>query len=232
MRQLRLEDGVLAAWNALGVPLVALSALRPVVELGNEPHLLAGVIQLLAVLGAIVAIATRPTGSQPGALPVPTMGMLTVVVGPLIGGIAFVAGSASSYLGVALDGPAIGIAFLAATAVMAFGNRLPVLDAGIRRLLVVPFILVTAGIFNGFAADLLSGLDLQLLSSAGLSEEGGLFLFFAFMLLGGLAFFYASLVAAPRILADPEHSGFWALRFVVYVVSAVLGIGWLTALAG
>lgn len=232
MRHLRPEDAVLAAWNALGVPLVALSTLRPVVELGSEPHLLAGVIQLVAVVGAIVAIATRPTGSGPDGLPVPTFGMLTVVIGPLIGGIAFVAGSASTYLGVALDGPVIGIAFLAAVAVMAFGDHLPVLEAGIRRLLVVPFILVTAGIFNGFAADLLTGLDLRLLTSATLSEEGGLFLFFAIMLLGGLAFFYAALVAAPRILADPEHSGFWPLRFVAYVVSAVLGIGWLAVLAG
>lgn len=232
MRQLRVEDGVLVTWNALGVPLVALSALRPVVELGNEPHTLAGIIQLLAAIGAIVAIATRPAGNAPGAQPTITMGVLTAIIGPLVGGVAFVAGSASTYLGVALDGPVIGVTFLAIVGAMAFGDRLPVLDARVRRLLVLPFILVATGIFNGFAADLLAGLDPRLLGAASLSAEGGLVLFFVVMLIGGLAFFYAALVAAPRILADPGHSGFWPLRFVVFVASAVLGIGWLTALAG
>jgi len=47
--------------------------------------------------------------------------------------------------------------------------------------------------------------------------------------------FYASLVVAPRMLVDPEAVAggclVWPLRFVLYLVSAALGIGWLAALA-
>jgi hypothetical protein len=112
-------------------------------------------------------------------------------------------------------------------AAMAFANHLPVLDVDVRRLLVLPFILVCAGIFNGFAADILEGFDPRLLSLESFSAEGGLVLFIGLMLLGGLAAFYAALVAAPRALADPEHAGFLPIGFAVYVVSALLGIGWL-----
>jgi hypothetical protein len=198
-RALRLEDLGLAAWNAVGIPVVASSASGPVVRLGEEPHLLAGVIQLLAAAGAIVAI----------------------------GGIAFVAGSSSTYLGAELDGLITGTAFLAAVAAISFSDHLPVLASQIRRLIVLPFILVSAGIFNGFAADILQGFDPALLSLSSFSAEGGLILFIGLMLLGGLAAFYAALVAAPRALADPEHAGFVPIGFVVYVLSALLGIGWL-----
>lgn len=53
------------------------------------------------------------------------------------------------------------------------------------------------------------------------------------MLVAALAAFYASLVVAPRMLVDPEAIGgclLWPARFVIYLVSAAVGIGWLTAL--
>jgi hypothetical protein len=226
-RALRLEDLGLAAWNAVGIPVVASSASGPVVRLGEEPHLLAGVIQLLAAAGAIVAIASRPQSTDPAGGPVPTVGIVMLYMGPLIGGIAFVAGSSSTYLGAELDGLITGTAFLAAVAAISFSDHLPVLASQIRRLIVLPFILVSAGIFNGFAADILQGFDPALLSLSSFSAEGGLILFIGLMLLGGLAAFYAALVAAPRALADPEHAGFVPIGFVVYVLSALLGIGWL-----
>jgi hypothetical protein len=228
MRQLRLEDGVLAGWNAVGIPLLAGSTLGPVLRLGEEPDLVAGLLQLLAVLGAIVAIATRPAGSGPSRAPIPTVGIVMAFMGPLVGGIAFVAGSASTYLGVDVDGPVVGIAFLAAVGAIAFADHLPVLDAGRRRLLLLPFIFVSAGIFNGFAADILGGLDPGLLSAASVSAQGGLILFLAIMLLGGLGAFYAAPVAAPRMLADPDRVSFLPIGFVIYIASALLGIGWLT----
>jgi len=227
MRSLRVEDAAIAGWNALGVPLVALSALKPVIELGAEPNVLAGILQLVAVIAAIVAIATRPAGSTAQVAP-GTIGMLPALIGPLVGAVAFVSGSASAYLGITLDEPAILIAGVGIVGAVLFGDRLPVIDATLRRALILPFILICSGIFNGFAADLLSGLDVRAFVGASLSAEGGFVLFLGAMLLGGLAAFYAALVAAPRQLADPGHPGFWPVRFLVYLVSSIFGIGWLS----
>jgi hypothetical protein len=229
---LRAEDLALAAWNVAGVPIVAISGLAPILALGDAPNPAAGIIQLLAVVGAIVAVATRPTGSVAVAEPLGTDARLAFY-GPLVGAVAFVSGSASSYLGLGIDGPVVGTSFLVITAAMVFGNRLPVIDAGVRRALVLPFIAVCAGVFNGFAADILGDLDVGQLIGALRVDETGFGLFIVGMLVAALAAFYASLVVAPRMLVDPEAIGgclHWPVRFVIYLVSAALGIGWLTAI--
>lgn len=140
-RGLRIEDLLLAGWNAVGVPIVVAGGLAPAISLGDAPDPIAGIIQLGAVLGALVAVATRPTGSIPSAEP-------------------------------------------------------------------------------------------QLIASMRV-DETGFGLFIVGMLVAALALFYASLVVAPRMLVDPEaFEGclLWPLRFVLYLVSAALGIGWLTIL--
>jgi hypothetical protein len=232
---LRTEDLLLAVWNAIGVPLVAISALAPALTLGDEPNPAAGIVQLVAVFGMIVAVATRPTGSIASPEPLGTDGRLAFY-GPLVGAVAFVAGSASAYLGLGVDGFVVGTSFLIITAAMVFGDRLPVIDAGLRRALVVPFIAVCAGVFNGFAADILADLDVgQLITS--LTVDGtGFGLFIVGMLVAALAFFYASLIVAPRMLVDPQAIAggclLWPIRFVLYLVSALLGIGWLAVAVG
>jgi hypothetical protein len=227
------EDLLLAAWNAVGVPLVGAGALAPLLGLGDEPDPIAGIVQLLAVLGAIVAIATRPSGEPLAAAPFGVQARLGFM-GPLMGAIAFVAGSASAYLGLGIDAPVVGTAFVVFVAAVLLGDRLPVIDVGLRRVLLVPFILVCAGIFDAFAADLLRDVDIgQLISSLRVDDTGfGLFIFG--MIVAGLAAFYASLVVAPRLLVDPAPAGgclVWPARFVLFLVSALLGIGWLAAVA-
>jgi hypothetical protein len=245
LRLVGLEDLIVAGWNAVGIPIVAATAAAPVLELGDTPSTLGGLIQLLSVIGAIVAVATRPSGAPaaldpdrvpgpPGALASDAAGVRLALLGPLSFSVALVAGSASGHLGLDLDGPLTGLAFLAFMAVAVFGDRLPVIDAGLRRALVLPFVLVSAGIFNGFAADLLRDVDLAELIAALTVDETGFGLFILTMLVGGLATFYAALVMAPRVIVEPESSAgcvAWPLRFALYLVSAVLGIGWLTALA-
>jgi len=233
MRSLQLEDGILAAWNVAAVPLLAASSAGALFAFGEGANLWAGVIQLLAVAGLIAAVATRPSGAsvyrdQEGGL----QPFAVVFIGPLVGGVAFVAGSASTHLGLQVDGLAVGAAFVAIVAAMVFGDRLPVIDATLRRVLVLPFILVAAGMFNTLAADLLGSVELTDFTDPSFAEYGGLIVLFGIMLIGGLAAFYAALVAAPRTLADPSLAGWWPLRFALFVVSAVLGIGWLTVLSG
>lgn len=230
---LRLEDLIVAGWNAVGIPIVAGTVAAPVLELGDTPSTSAGLIQLLSVIGAIVAVATRPVGAPAALGPDSAQGTRLALMGPLSAAVAFVAGSASGHLGLDLDGPLIGLAFLALVAAAVLGDRLPTIDAGLRRALVLPFILVCAGIFNGFAADLLGDLDVAALIAALTVDETGFGLFIVTMLIGGLATFYAALVVAPRVLVEPESSAgcvAWPLRFALYLLSAALGIGWLTAL--
>jgi len=234
---LPIEDLLLAGWNVAGVPLVAAGTLAPILSLGDSPNALAGWVQLLAVIAAIVAIATRPYGVPP----FPTMEGTGIdarmgFIGPLIGAVAFVAGSASAYLGFGIDGPVVGLAFIVIIAAMILGNRLPVIDRGLRRALILPFILVSGGIFNSFAADILDGLDVGALIGSVTVDETGFGLCVVFMVVAGLAAFYAALVFAPRVLVepdlDPQGCLVWPLRFVLYLVSAVLGIGWLAVIAG
>ena len=230
---IRVEDLLLAAWNAAGVPLVATAGLAPIITLGDAPNPGAGVVQLLAVVGAIVAIGTRPAGAIPGPEPLGTKSRYGFI-GPLVGAMAFVAGSASAYLGFGVDGLVVGTAFIVIVAAMAFGDRLPVIDAGLRRALILPFILVAAGIFDAFAADILAGLDVGQLIAELTVDETGFGLFVVGMVIAGLAAFYAALIVAPRVLVDPqpdEGCVAWPLRFVLYLVSAALGIGWLAAIA-
>jgi len=227
------EDLALAAWNAGAVPLLALGGAGRVLQLGDSPNAAAGWIQLLAVIAAIAAIATRPSGTPLPAVQSGTVDARMAFIGPLVLAISFVAGSASTYLGLQLEGAVVGTAFLVIVAAMVFGDRLPTLDPGLRRAMLLPFVLVCAGIFDGFAAQLLAGINVGELIASLRVDQTGFGVFVVGMLLAGLAVFYAGLVVAPRALAAPETRAgclVWPARFALFVVSAVLGIGWLTAI--
>jgi hypothetical protein len=77
----------------------------------------------------------------------------------------------------------------------------------------------------------LEGLDpSDLLGSIGMPDPT-FAAFVVLMIVGGLAAFYAMLVVAPRQLADPEDAGFrWVVRFALFLVASLFGIGWLGAL--
>lgn len=227
-----LEDLGLAAWNAVAVPLLVTSGGGFVIQLGDRTDAVAGVVQVAAVLAAIAAVATRPP-RDPDAREQDGAALQVAFVGPFIGAVTFVSGSASTYLGVPVDGLLIVAAFVAVVAAMAFADRLPTLDAGMRRALLAPFVFICAGIFNGLAADMLQGLDVGQLIGAAVVDETGFGLFVVGMLIAGIGAFYAALVAAPRALILRESvigCLAWPLRFVVFLLSALLGIGWLSAI--
>jgi len=228
------EDLALAAWNAGAVPLLALGGAGRILQLGDAPDALAGWIQLLAVIAAIVAIATRPGGTPLPAVQSGTIDARMAFIGPLVLAISFVAGSASTYLGLELEGAVVGAAFLVIVAAMVLGDRLPTLNAGLRRAMLLPFVLVCAGIFDGFAAQLLGDVNVADLIASLRVDQTGFGVFVVGMLLAGLAVFYAGLVVAPRALAAPEARAgclVWPARFVLFIVSAALGISWLTAIS-
>jgi hypothetical protein len=207
---LQAEDGVLAAWTfalpAVGGWLGALGSIGPgSIEAGPQP--LVGLAQLVAVLGAVAALLTRPP-DQPGVRIGGQDAPRWVICGPLIGGLSLAADGAASNLGLGLGGWFMGLAFLAILVGTMAADRLPVVEAPVRRLFTVPFILVSAAYFNGFAATFLGAIDIGQVAGSFAGADASFVAFVGVMLLGGMAAFYAMFVVAPRELADPEDAGF------------------------
>jgi hypothetical protein len=221
---LRTEDLGLAAWNLLAVPLGAALG-GSWFGGGNAPII--GIVEVVAILGVIVALATR----VPDAPPLSTESFRGwALAGPLIGAVGLIGGDAADRLGV--DLAVLGIAsFAAVFAAFIFAERLPVLPETQRRLAVTPFILVAGGAFTDFVASLLDGVDplglLRDLAAGSVGPDalalGGILV--AAILLGSAAF-YAMLVVAPRELAAPEpRPRVWLARYLVFVASALVGAG-------
>jgi hypothetical protein len=222
---LRGEDLGLAAWNLVSIPVgVAIGGSWS----GSDRDPLVGIIEVLAILGVIVAIATR----TPEAPPLQADSFRGwILAGPLIGATSLIGSNASDRLG--LDLGILGaVTLVSIVAAFVLADRLPVLPELQRRLLTAPFIFLTAGFFSDFMAGLLDGVDLADLAgsvfggSSAPPEQVALAGFLLFALLAGSAAFYAMLVMAPRELSAPEpHPRVWLLRFLVFLVTAVLGAG-------
>lgn len=222
----RPEDGILAAWLAFVAPGIRVVG-GPDLATGR----LAGVLIILSVVAAIVCLATRPS-DQPRVSAWDIDGPRWILAGPLIAALALVSSIGIDQLGLS-DGGIIGGPLALAAIVALFLNPfLPAIDSRLRRLLVLPFTMVAGSVFTGFTGDIFDGLDpAQFLGSTG--EPGAAFAgFVVVLLLGGLGAFYAMLVVAPRELADPEDAGpRWLLRFVLFLIASLVGIGWLSLLA-
>jgi hypothetical protein len=225
-RALRPEDGILAGWIGIGAPV--LTAVGGT-EAAESP--LAGVVIVGSVIAAIVCLGTRPR-DQPRVELGETDGPRWILAGPLVGALGLVGSIGIDHLGLANDSIVAVPMSMAAIIALLANPWLPVLDAAWRRLLVLPFTLVSGTIFAGFSADLTDGLDpASAIGSIG-TPEAVFVAFVIVMLLGGLGAFYAMLVVAPRQLADPEDAGFrWVLRFALFLVAGLTGIGWLNLVA-
>jgi hypothetical protein len=234
---LRVEDGLLAGWS-LALPAVGgwfgSTSTPPGLEGGGA---WAGFVQLLAVLGAFAALLTRPTDQPPvrvGEVEAPRIALS----GPLIGGLAFAAAGAIEGLGLPSGDWLIAISFVVLLIGILAASHLPVVSAPLRRLFVLPFILVSSTYFNGFAGTVLGSLDIGSLDIGELIAQApaaslSFALFLLVLILGGMAAFYAMFVVAPRELADPEGRALpWIARFIVYMAASLTGLSWLRIVSG
>ena len=220
---LRPEDILLAAWNVVALPV---GALLGGTWLGDGPAPLLGLIEVLAIVGVVIALATR----TPDAAPLtPESFRGWAIAGPLIGAVAFVGDDASDRLG--LDVAPLGIvAFVAIVGSFVLADRLPVLPEAQRRIAVTPFILISSAFFTDLVAGLFDGIDLVaiargLFDGAATDPElvaaGGILVG---ALVFGSAVFYAMLVVAPRELAAREPlARVWLVRYLVFIASAAIG---------
>ena len=234
--RLRPADVLLFGWIGLLWPLSTTvfggteRGLGAVFEEGTPVR---GLIWLLAVIGALAVAITRNEGDPPARQAL-DQGAL---YGPLFGSILLVAGGATSGLGLG-DGLGFGVAFIAMVVVaMIAGSR--TLPRSTRALLVLPFILITTGIFVGTMADIGLGPDLfRDLLGATADPTGAGALVGSLALSLGLfvvvaAVFYPMLVIAPRTLVDQAIDGVsWLVRFALFTIGSMLGLSWLAALGG
>lgn len=219
---------MLAGWNLVSIRVAA--ALGGSWS-GTEQDLPIGVIELVAIVGVIVAIATRTPG-----VPAPDAESFRgwLIAGPLVGATGLIGSNASDRLGVDL-GLLGAVVLITIVAAFVLTDRLPVLPELYRRVLTAPFILVTAAFFTDFMAGILDGLDLVALADdvmSGSATAPGQVVVAVLVggaLLAASALFYAMLVVAPRELAAPEpRPRVWLARFLLFLVTAALGAGgWL-----
>ncbi len=225
-RSVRLEDMLLVAWLVLVEPL-----LFPATDARSGPSPLEGLIGLVGLFGLAICIGAR---SAPGVISgLTTRGDVAWTIGPLVGAFALVVDKTIDDLGLGDVGPILAVA-LAGIAVLA-RFRAPALDAVRRRALVTPFILASGGSFGDFLGGLRDLFNLRGLidrfQQGGI--EVGLALFLGGFLLLGVLTFYVMLVFAPRQVAEREGTpGSWALRFLLFLVSLIVGATWAGVVRG
>ena len=186
-------------------------------------------LRLGAVAGVLVCLATRRKSDTSR----PDQGSLLnrASVGPFVGGLLLVTITGFTALGGTSNAVVYGALLVAAIVMVVVRFAVPPLGVIARRALVSPFVIVAAGLYWSFIESVFgtpaaSSARRQALLDPHAAEIALLFLV-AFS-----AIYYAMLVYAPRQIAEREGSGIeWVLRYLLFVVSIVLGIGWLGALS-
>jgi hypothetical protein len=227
LSHIQLEDVTLVATLLLTPFLAPITSVLPVFGDGND--FVGGLVAFIAAVGAIVAMATRVPDDNRFEKPAPEAQVLPTriwLVGPLIGAVGFLAGDSLDRMGLPGGDALVGIAFVVAMVTFLAGRRLPVVSRNTRRLLVAPFVLLSAAFLQQLAAEFtgaFAGTDLlgQLLALNNLPLVIELFGILGFVAL----IFYEMFVFAPRELADPGASSLsWAVRFAIFYVSLVIAL--------
>ena len=204
-------------------PLVgAFSSLLPV--LGNQSDFLGGLISFLAAAAAIVALLTRVPGEtrlERAGEPAPER---IWMIGPFIFGVGFVAGDSLDRMGLPGGGLLIGVAFVAILVSLFLAHRLPVVPRTVRRVLMTPFVLLSAAFFSELASDVAANFGPDALGGL-LAMDAMLAVQLLIILALAAVPFYLALVFVPRELADPgDRTAAWAIRFGVFYVSLLVAI--------
>ncbi len=208
----------------LAAPLLdPLHALLPIV--GDSNSATGGLVSFLAVIGAIVAMATRVPGEARvesrthGADPERLW-----MIGPFIGAVGFIGTDSLGRLGLPGGDGLLAIAFVVIIAASLFPHRLPVVSRVTRRILVAPFVLLSGAFFQGLVSDLAEGLGGEAGPMARLASTAEPIMLVQIYAIIGIAagIFYLMLIFVPRELADPGASTLvWTLRFGLFYASLV-----------
>ena len=228
---LRAEDWLLAGWIVVAAPLLAVAggSAGPF----DSGHPLTGLLLLTGFAGAIACLATRSSDTESaGPSPARWSVLDSGAVGPLVGGLLLVGGTAFAELG--FDPLAAFYPTIVAVLVLSVAqSHLPAVPTSVRRALVTPYLLSAGGIFWSIVHIVTAGMDLR--GQFGTSLTGlssGVATVLGILTLCA-AVYYAMLIYAPRQIADREGGAIaWLARFALFLASVILGISWLSLLGG
>ena len=216
-----LEDAILLAWLATLGPWFA-GVQRGSDAPASATTIAVGLVELGAIVGALVCILTRGRGDPP--MPEdPGASGRSFAPYPLAFALSIIGREAFDDLGIGSEVVAA-LAFLAAGIGTMARGLLPELAPGARRLLITPYLLVSAGVFQRFVGDIWrgTGTGLTFWTDAG----GGPGLGILAIVVLGTAVFYLAFIAAPRELVEaPRPAWVWPIRFAIFVLGLIFGIG-------
>ena len=219
---LRLEDVVLAGWVAVVSPLLVRTQGTPSGPF-DSGRPVDGLVRLAAVLAALVCIAARrrpATSGEPAA-------SNQAATGPLAGGLLLVAISGFAALDVSQSAIVLALAGGAGALMLAVHFWVPPLPTAVRRVLVSPFVLVTGGIFWNVIEEV-TGPGFPKLGPTSLDPRT---VPVALLFLAAFSAAPSMLIYAPGQVGDQEGGVVaWLLRYAAFLVSIVLGLGWLRVL--
>ena len=222
---LKAEDWLLAGWVAVVSPLVFRAGGDKGPFDAGQP--VEGLLRLLAVAGVVLCLAARHPKDEPARRSI----INRASVGPFTGGLLLVLISGFTALGVPSNLVVwILLAAVAGAVLIRFAG--PPLAAPVRRALVTPFVLIAGGIYWNVIAQVAGIRGVVVAGATSAVDRNTALLALGFLALFS-AVYYAMLIYGPRQVAEPEGGRLeWGLRYVVFLASIVLGIGWLAAIAG
>ncbi|HEX6199026.1 MAG TPA: hypothetical protein VF150_02095 [Thermoanaerobaculia bacterium] len=228
---LQLEDAALFGLLALVEPLLegwpgGLLGFGPEAEAAGPPGPLRVLLLLAGAAGAVVCLLTRPRGESPKRPGELVGGLEGWARFPLMVLVAVVVEAALEPLGVGVGEGCFFAVVIVLGAPLAFYPRLPELAVPVRRLLMTPVVLLGAGAFQAFTAELLGDGDLFTALPARDDPVFGYAVFVLGLLAAGTAAFYMLLVVAPRVVAGASGNPlWWLLRFALFVAGLAVGVG-------
>jgi hypothetical protein len=226
---LRLEDAALLGWLVLGLPLsrslAGSNGANAGDPLGTEPDALSGLIWLVATLLAIAVVATRSPGD-------PVIGFEDMSTPrsyaplPFLVSLALVSHTALGRLGIEAES-LTGVVFIVTMVSYVAYPHLPNLPRTVRRLMILPFILIAGTVFGGMVADVSDLFDLRgLLADPGATPGAFAAVLGLEVLFSG--FFYLAFVLAPRMVAEAEGSWrAWLARYLLFLGVTIVSVSFL-----
>jgi hypothetical protein len=190
---------------------------------GRDPLL--GLVALGAVAGALVCLATRAADPAGGAAAPADRG----TIGPLTGGLllATVIGCQNLFG----NGDAgFGLALVAVLVASLLPGALPAIPIPYRRVLVTPYVLLSASLFNGLMGQISGLFDVHTVLDQGLAATLQVLPPVLGVMLAFCGVYYLMLVYAPRQLAVADGGMVaWLVRFAVFLAAEIVTVSWLAA---